>query len=64
LAIPPAESSGRKQEELAKGIRIWPYEVFLFTLASDFLQTVKSYDMGLRLYFPSEETCAADLYHP
>jgi hypothetical protein len=29
-----------------------------------FLHAVKSYDMGFRLYFPSEGRCAADLYRP
>jgi hypothetical protein len=28
LAIAPADSSGSKQEKLAKGMRIWPCEVF------------------------------------
>jgi hypothetical protein len=36
LAILAAESSDRKQEELAKGLIIWPCEVFLFITASDF----------------------------
>jgi hypothetical protein len=36
LAILPAESSSSKQEIWEKGMRIWPFEVFLFILASDF----------------------------
>jgi hypothetical protein len=46
LEILPAETPGSKQEELAKGMRIQHCEVFLFILASVFLHTVKSYDMG------------------
>jgi len=34
-----------------------------FTLASNFLHTVKSY-MDLRLYCPSEGRCAADFHGP
>jgi hypothetical protein len=46
LANLPAESSGSKQEEWAKGMSIWPCKVFLFILQVIFLHTVKSYNMG------------------
>jgi len=52
LAILPAESSGSKQEEWVKGMRIWPCQVFLFILASYFLHAVKSYDMGPTALLP------------
>jgi hypothetical protein len=29
-----------------KGMRIWPCKVFLFILASDFLHSIKLYDIG------------------
>jgi hypothetical protein len=45
LAILLAEISGSKQEEWTKGMRIWPCEVFLFTLASGFLRVVINYNM-------------------
>jgi hypothetical protein len=37
-------------------------QAFLFTLASDFLHAIKSYDKGPPA-FPSKERCAADLYY-
>jgi hypothetical protein len=40
------QSSGSKQEDWVKGMRIWPCEVFLFILATDPLHSVKSYYMG------------------
>jgi hypothetical protein len=61
LAVLPARSFGSKQEEWAKGIIIWPCKVFFFICASDFLHTVKSYDMAL---LRPEGRYAADLYHP
>jgi hypothetical protein len=45
LAVLPAELSGSKQEERGREWWIWPCEVFLFILTSDFLHAVKSYDM-------------------
>jgi hypothetical protein len=42
---------GSKQEEWVKGMRIYPCELFLFMLASDYLHSVKSYDMGLTALF-------------
>jgi hypothetical protein len=36
LAILHSESSGSKQEEWAKGMGIWPCELFLYTPANDF----------------------------
>jgi hypothetical protein len=39
-------------------------QAFLFTLASDFLHAVKSYDMGPLALLPSEVKCAADFYRP
>jgi hypothetical protein len=49
LLIHPLETSGNhtsshmaaKQEEWAKGMRIWPCKVFLFILASDFFTFCK-----------------------
>jgi hypothetical protein len=64
LAILPVESSSSKQRKWAIGVRIWPCKVFLFILASDFLHTIKSYNIGFQPYFPSEGRCAVDFYHP
>jgi hypothetical protein len=53
-----------KQKEWAKGMRICSCRVFLFILASDFIHTVMSYNMGPWPYFPSKGRCAVDFYHP
>jgi hypothetical protein len=49
LAILPAERSGSKHEEWAKGMRILPCEMFVFILASDFymLQNLTTWDFRL-----------------
>jgi hypothetical protein len=54
LAVLPAESFGSKQEERAKGMRIWHCEVFVFILGSDILHAAKFTTWGPRLYFPCE----------
>jgi hypothetical protein len=41
LLTSPPEPSGSKQEEWAKEMRILPYKVFLFILASDFFTCCK-----------------------
>jgi hypothetical protein len=45
-----------------EGVRILLISIF-FTSA-DLLHAVKSYNMDLRLYFPSEGRCAADFCRP
>jgi hypothetical protein len=40
------------------------FEVCLFILRCDILHAVTFFDMGRRLYFPSERRRAADFYHP
>jgi hypothetical protein len=46
------QTSGSKQEECAKGMRIQPCKIFLFILANYFLHAIKSYDMGPPAFLP------------
>jgi hypothetical protein len=64
LAILPAESSDRKQEDLAEGLRIWPCKEFLFILASDFTYLKILPHEAFGLNFLSKGRCAVDFYNP
>jgi hypothetical protein len=63
--IHPSELSGSEQEEQAKEmVDLALQSIFVHTSWVIFLHAIKSYDIGLRLYFSSKGRCAADFYRP